>query len=129
MTEVMNNTEFILDANMLRKLQQYDKKLDYIKAYNKTNVKAQNERAMKHYEKMKDTDEWKRKKHEYYINVIKPKKQEEARLKREAKEEAKKKALQSVKEEKEEKEDKCAGCGRHDDFCRCGDFDDGERSE
>jgi len=131
MTEVMNNVN-MMDANILRKLHQYDKKLDYIKAYNKTNAKAQNERAKKYHAKMKDTEEWKRKKQEYYINVLKPKRQEEQKIKREAKEEAKKKKLQSIKEEKEEKidmNDRCSGCGRHDDFCRCGDFDDGEERE
>ena len=121
-----------IDATILRKMRQYDKQLEYIKAYNKTNAKAQNERAKKYHAKVKDTEEWKRKKQEYYINVLKPKRQEEQKIKREAKEEAKKKKLQSVKEEKEEKidmNDRCSGCGRHDDFCRCGDFDDGEERE
>lgn len=91
MTEIMNNvnmTEVLMDANILRKLQQYDKKLDYIKAYNKQHKDEQNERNKKYHSKVKETEEFKRKKQEYYINVLKPKRQEEARLKREAKEHA-----------------------------------------
>jgi len=79
----------LTDPNILRKLHQYNKQLEYVKAYNRTNAKAQNERTKKYHAKMKDTDEWKRKKQEYYINVLKPKRQEEARIKREQKEEAK----------------------------------------
>ena len=91
MTEVMNNVqmrELIMDADMLRKLQQYDKKLNYIKAYNKEHKDEQNERTKKYHAKMKGTDDWKRKKQEYYQNVLKPRQQEKARLKREAKEQA-----------------------------------------
>jgi hypothetical protein len=91
MTEVMNNVqmrELIMDADMLRKLQQYDKKLNYIKAYNKEHKDEQNERTKKYHAKMKSTDDWKRKKQEYYQNVLKPRQQEKARLKREAKEQA-----------------------------------------
>ena len=91
MTEVMNNvnmTEVIMDANILRKLQQYDKKLGYIKAYNKQHKDEQNERNKKYHQKVKETEEYKRKKQEYYNNVLKPKRQEEARLKKEAKEQA-----------------------------------------
>lgn len=99
MTEVMNNnvqmSEVIMDANMLRKLQQYDKKLNYIKAYNKEHKAEQNERTKKYHAKMKDTEEWKRKKQEYYQNVLKPRQQEKARLKREAKEQAKANTLQA----------------------------------
>ena len=92
MTEIMNNvnmTEVLMDANILRKLQQYDKKLDYIKAYNKEHKDEQNERTKKYHAKMKGTEEWKRKKQEYYQNVLKPRQQEKARLKREAKAQAK----------------------------------------
>ena len=92
MTEVMNNVQMrdvIMDADMLRKLQQYDKKLNYIKAYNKEHKEEQNERTKKYHAKMKGTDEWKRKKQEYYQNVLKPRQQEKARLKRGAKEQAK----------------------------------------
>ena len=98
MTEVMNNVqmrELIMDADMLRKLQQYDKKLNYIKAYNKEHKDEQNERTKKYHAKMKGTDDWKRKKQEYYQNVIKPRQQEKARLKREAKEQAKAKTPQA----------------------------------
>lgn len=92
MTEVMNNAQMrdvIMDADMLRKLQQYDKKLNYIKAYNKEHKDEQNERTKKYHAKMKGTEEWKRKKQEYYQNVLKPRQQEKARLKREAKAQAK----------------------------------------
>ena len=98
MTEVMNNVqirELIMDADMLRKLQQYDKKLNYIKAYNKEHKDEQNERTKKYHAKMKGTDDWKRKKQEYYQNVLKPRQQEKARLKREAKEQAKAKTPQA----------------------------------
>ena len=44
---------------------------------------------------MKGTDDWKRKKQEYYQNVLKPRQQEKARLKREAKEQAKAKTPQA----------------------------------
>jgi hypothetical protein len=91
MTEVMNNvnmTEVVMDANMLRKLQQYDKKLEYIKAYNKEHASEQNERNKKYHLKIKESEKYKKYKQDYYQNILKPRRQEEARLKREAKERA-----------------------------------------
>ena len=91
MTEVMNNvnmTEVMMDANILRKLQQYDKKLDYIKAYNKQHKDEQNERNKKYFSKIKETEKYKKYKQDYYNNVLKPRRQEEARFKKEAKEQA-----------------------------------------
>ena len=32
------------------------------------------------------------------------------------------KELNIIQKEKQEEKDRCDGCGRHDDFCRCGDF-------
>ena len=29
----------------------------------------------------------------------------------------------------DKEDERCSGCGRHDDFCRCGDFDDGDDEE
>ena len=55
----------------IRKILQYEKKIAYIKKYNKENKEKTLARNRRYYMKMRDTDEYKQKRREYYHNVTK----------------------------------------------------------
>ena len=72
---MMTTIEAILQCPemALRKIQQYEKKLEYIKQYNRANKDKTLERNRRYYLKMKDSEEYKVKRREYYHNVTKKK--------------------------------------------------------
>jgi hypothetical protein len=72
-----------MDTNTQRKIRAYERRIDYIKAYNKEHREAQNERCKKHFAKIKDTDKFKQYRKDYYRNVLKPRRQEQARMEKE----------------------------------------------
>lgn len=55
----------------IRKILQYEKKIAYIKKYNKENKEKTLARNRRYYMKMRDTDEYKQKRREYYHRVTK----------------------------------------------------------
>ncbi len=54
------------------KIDQYDKKLTYIKDYNKLNSEKTNTRNKQYYDRIKQTDEFKAKRKQYYETIVKP---------------------------------------------------------
>ena len=59
--------------NIQYKIDQYDKKLTYIKDYNKLNSEKTNTRNKQYYDRIKQTDEFKEKRKQYYETIVKPK--------------------------------------------------------
>ena len=61
--------------NIQYKIDQYDKKLTYIKDYNKLNSEKTNTRNKQYYDRIKQTEEFKEKRRQYYETIVKPKRQ------------------------------------------------------
>jgi len=59
--------------NIQYKIDQYDKKITYIKDYNKLNSEKTNTRNKQYYDRIKQTDEFKEKRKQYYETIVKPK--------------------------------------------------------
>lgn len=66
----------------IRKILQYEKKIAYIKRYNKENKEKTLARNRRYYMKMRDTDEFKQKRREYYHRVTKVKAKEKREVER-----------------------------------------------
>ena len=68
---IEQSNEFL--KNIQYKIDQYDKKLTYIKDYNKLNSEKTNTRNKQYYDRIKQTDEFKEKRKQYYETIVKPK--------------------------------------------------------